>query len=162
MYSRTNDLLFGYANADWGECTIDRRSYTGYVFLLSEAAITWKSQKQRTVALSSTEAEYISLAEAAKKALYLRNLLYELGLCECTEVMIYIDNRGAQCLANDPIFHARTKHIDIKFHFVRESISAGKLALEHVPTEDMVADILTKPLVGAGHEKCLEGLGFGV
>lgn len=84
VYSRTNNLLFGYANADWGGCTIDRRSYTGYVFLLSGAAITWKSQKQRTVALSSTEAEYISLAEAAKEALYLRNLLHELGLCECT------------------------------------------------------------------------------
>lgn len=162
VYTKANESIIGYTDADWGGCIIDRRSYTGYAFIFSGAAITWKSQKQRTVALSSTEAEYVSLAEAAKEALYLRSSLCELGLNDWSDIVIYVDNRGAQFLANDPVFHARTKHIDIKHHFVRESISAGMFVLEHVPTEHMIADVLTKPLSRVAHERCLEGLGFGI
>ncbi|XP_017482896.1 PREDICTED: uncharacterized mitochondrial protein AtMg00810-like [Rhagoletis zephyria] len=110
LYQKSNLPLIGYTDADWAGCTTDRRSYTGYAFLLSGAVISWKSQKQRTVALSSTEAEYVSLAEAAKEAVYLRSLLNEIVLQELTDIKIYVDNRGAHCLANDPVFHARTKH----------------------------------------------------
>ncbi|XP_050340599.1 uncharacterized protein LOC126767022 [Bactrocera neohumeralis] len=120
LYQKSGLQLVGYADVDWGGCTTDRHSHTGYIFLLSGAAIRWKSQKQRTVALSSTEAEYVSLAESAKEAVYLRSLLNEIGLQKLAEVIIYVDNRAAQCLANDTVFHARTKHIDIKHHFVRE------------------------------------------
>uniref|UniRef100_W8B6G9 Retrovirus-related Pol polyprotein from transposon TNT 1-94 n=1 Tax=Ceratitis capitata TaxID=7213 RepID=W8B6G9_CERCA len=162
LYRKTDLPLIGYADADWGGCTTDRRSYTGYVFLLSGAVISWKSQKQRTVALSSTEAEYVSLAESAKEAVYLRSLLNEIGLQKLADATIYVDNRGAQCLANDPVFHARTKHIDIKHHFVRECISAGLFSLKHVSTQEMIADVMTKPLARANHEKCLTGLGLSI
>lgn len=160
VYTKTDEPIIGYSDADWGGCTIDRRSYTGYAFLLSGAAITWKSQKQRTVALSTTEAEYVSLSEAAKEALYLRALMHELKLPEFGEIVINIDNQGALCLANDPVFHARTKHIDLKHHFVRGAVKDKKIDLAHVPTEDMVADVLTKPLPRVSHVRCLEGLGF--
>lgn len=143
-----------------GGCTVDCRSYTVYVFLISGAAITWKSQKQHTVALSSTEAEYISLAEATKEAIYLRSLLTELGLREFIDITIFVDNKGAQCLAGDPVFHARTKHIDIKHHFIRETVAAGHLKLQHISTQNMVADVMTKSLPKVSHERCLDGLGF--
>ncbi|XP_053964328.1 uncharacterized protein LOC128867249 [Anastrepha ludens] len=158
VFRKTNDPLIGYADADWGGCTVDRRSYTGYVFLISGAAITWKSQKQRTVALSSTEAEYISLAEAAKEAIYLRSLLTEPGLKEFIDITAL--NKGAQFLAGDPVFHARTKHIDIKHHFIRETVTAGHLKLQHISTQNMVADVMTKSLSKVNHERCRTGLGL--
>ncbi|XP_036322285.1 secreted RxLR effector protein 161-like [Rhagoletis pomonella] len=160
LYQKFNLPLIGYTDADWGGCTTDRRSYTGYAFLLSGAVISWKSQKQRTVALSSTEAEYVNLAEAAKEAVYLRSLLNEIGLQELTDIKVYVANRGAQCLANDPVFHAPTEHIDIKHHFVRECISARLFSLKHVPTQEMIADVMTKPLARANPERCLIGLGL--
>lgn len=160
LYQRTGQHIFGYVDADWGGSAVDRRSYSGYAFLMSGAAVTWKSQKQKTVALSSTEAEYVSLAESAKEALYLRSLLRELDFCKCDLILIYTDNRGAECLAGDPMFHARTKHIDIKYHFIRESISADKLFLKHLPSQEMVADVLTKPLPRVSHERCLVKLGL--
>ncbi|XP_067215685.1 uncharacterized protein [Linepithema humile] len=86
IYSQTNKPLVGFADADWGGCTKDRRSYTGYVYLLSGAPITWKSQKQRTVALSSTEAKYVSLSEATKEAVYLHSLLHEFDLSELAAI----------------------------------------------------------------------------
>ncbi|XP_055848463.1 uncharacterized protein LOC129913688 [Episyrphus balteatus] len=160
VYTKKKEALFGYTDADWGNCVIDRRSYTGYVFLLSGAAISWKSTKQRTVSLSTTEAEYVSLSEASKEAIYLRSILLELGFLDFAKTKIFVDNRGALCLANDHVFHARTKHIDIKHHFVRESVVAGMFVLQHIPTDQMTADILTKPLSREVHSKCTEALGL--
>lgn len=159
-YLKDSNSVIGYVDADWGNCHVDRRSYTGYAYILSGAAIAWKSQKQRTVALSSTEAEYVSLAEAAKEALYLKSLLGELELNIFKDIVLYGDNMGAQYLANNPVFHARTKHIDIKHHFVRDSVRDKIFLLKHVPTENMLADVLTKSLVKIKHNNCLFGLGL--
>lgn len=159
-YEKADKPVTGYCDADWGGCTVDRRSYTGYAFLYCGAAISWKSQKQRSVAQSSTEAEYMSLAEAAKEALYLRNLLTELNMEHLAEITISVDNQGALYLAKNPVFHSRTKHIDIKYHFVRQSVCEGLLKLTHVPTQQMVADIMTKALPRSSHERCLKGLGL--
>lgn len=108
-----------YVDADWGRCKIDRRSYSGYVIVLSGGPISWKSQKQRTVALSSTEAEYMALAEATKDGIYISEFLKELELSKLAQLSIYNDNIGAQLLAKNPIVHPRTKHINIRFHFIR-------------------------------------------
>lgn len=160
LYTRTNESIIGYSDADWGGCTADRRSFTGYDFILGGAAITWKSQKQRTVALSSTEAEYISLSEAIKEALHLRSLLREIGLEEISPVRLYVDNRGAQQLAQNSVYHSRTKHIDIRHHFVREVIEEGLVILEHIPTHEMAADIFTKALTKDLHWRCIGNLGL--
>jgi len=96
---KKDDLLpRGYVDADWGNCIINRRSYTGYVFILSQGAIIWESHKQRIVALSSMEAEYMATADAAKEALYLINFLRELGCSNLANITIYNDNRGAGLL----------------------------------------------------------------
>lgn len=159
-YKRTNKGIVGYLDADWGGCTVDRRSYTGYVYLLGGGAISWKSQKQRTVALSSTEAEYTSMAEAVKEGIYLQSLLGKLNLFKMTKVTLYVDNRRAQFLANNHLYHSQTKHIDIRYHFIREVISSDRLKLEHVATSQMAADYLTKALPKDGHWKCAKKCGL--
>lgn len=158
-FRRTTEPLTGYVDADWANCLDDRRSYTGYAFILSGTTISWESRKQRTVALSSTEAEYMALTEAAKEAIYLQRFLKELGFDELTKVKVYCDNNGARKLAENPIFHHRTKHIDVRHHFIREVLEDGLLEVTYCATEDMAADILTKGLSGPKTKRCLEILG---
>lgn len=159
-YAKGDQGITGFVDADWGRCTIDRTSYTGFAFTLSNAAISWKSQKQRSVALSSTEAEYMALSEAMKEAIHLKGFINELGLHDLEEIIIYNDNRGAKLLAESHVFHQRTKHIDIRYHFIRDVISKRSIKLDHMPTEEMPADVLTKALSGPKHYKCLSKLGF--
>lgn len=149
-----------YVDADWGNCVNDRHSYTGFVFVLCAAPIAWESRKQRTVALSSTEAEYMGLADATKEGIYLKNFLSEIGLKEMERITIYNDNLGAQKLAENPMYHRRTKHIDLRHHFVRETIQNGDIVIEYLKSEDMTADILTKALPRAKHDRCIRGLGI--
>ena len=155
------ESLKGYVDADWASCSMDRRSYTGYTFILGNGAVSWESKKQRTVALSSTEAEYMGLAEAAKETMHLREFLKELGFENLANATVLNDNMGAKRLAENPIFHARTKHIDVRHHFVREALQKKQLKLEHVSTDDMVADMLTKALPRPKHQRCLNMLGLG-
>lgn len=145
-YRRTQDQLTGYADADWGNCNIDRRSYSGYVFTLSGAAVTWASKKQRTIALSSVEAEYLSLSEAAKEALYLRRLLDDMGFPITGPMTLYNDSQGAQMLITNPVYHSRTKHIDIRNQFIKHQVDEGLAEIKYLKTEEMPADFLTKPL----------------
>lgn len=159
-FEKTDSLnLVGFVDADWGSNKRDRKSYSGYIFKLSGAAISWKSCKQKTVALSSTEAEYMALSEATKEAIYLRNLLSDLtGQQDCVE--IYNDNQSTQKLANNPVFHDRSKHIDIRYHFVRDAVRDKIIDLKYLPTGEMIADILTKPLKGVKNAKFVQGLGL--
>lgn len=158
-YRKTDDSITGYVDADWGGCPLDRKSYTGYAFMLSGAAISWKSQKQKTVALSSTEAEYMGITEAVKEAVYWSNFMNELGLEELLHIIIYNDNQGAKLLSDNPVFHSRTKHIDIRHHFVRDTLKDGKIKLEYLNTDQMKADILTKAVTGPKHASFCHGLG---
>ncbi|GJQ73702.1 hypothetical protein Trydic_g14037 [Trypoxylus dichotomus] len=151
--------LRGYVDADWGNRATDRRSYTGYCFILSGAVISWESKKQQTVALSTSEAEYIGLTEVAKEAIYLRRFLIELGMERLADVKVY-NNLSALRLAENPTYHARSKHIDIRHHLVRDVLKSGQLELLHVGTNDMIADVLTKGLPRTKHEKCVESLGL--
>ncbi|KFD66840.1 hypothetical protein M514_20984 [Trichuris suis] len=149
----------GYADADWGACPIDRRSYTGFLFKYGDAAVSWEARKQRTVALSSTEAEYMSLAEAVKETLWMRTFLREIDESLVDAIDVYNDNFGAQELARDSVFHARTKHIDTKYHFICEALSRGFVNVIYLPTEQMPADMLTKGLYSSKHNLCAEQLG---
>ena len=162
VFRKTGSNLVGFSDADWGGCTVDRRSFSGYAFLLGGAAISWKSQKQRTVSLSSTESEYISLSEATKEAIYLRSLMHELGLKSLAKIVVNVENRGALYLANDPVHHTRTKHIDIRHHFIRESVKEQKITLNYLSTDKMIADILTKALTIQKHNACAKGLGLNL
>lgn len=159
-FKPTEDGLSGYVDADWGNCQIDRKSYTGIAFTLSGAAISWESRKQRTVALSSTEAEYMGLTDAAKEAIYLISFLKELGFEKLGNVTIFNDNQGAGELARNPVYHGRSKHIDIRYHFVREALSNHLIKLDYKPTEQMIADVLTKTLNHAKQKFCAQGLGL--
>ncbi|OWB64646.1 hypothetical protein B5S29_g5835 [[Candida] boidinii] len=138
--------LIGYCDADWANDKSDRASNTGYVFKLSDGPISWRSKKQATVAQSSTEAEYLALGDAVRELLWLRQLLNQLPVNTTGTPLLYEDNNGCILLASHPVFHSRTKHIDVRHHFLREHLAAGSFNLVHVGTNHMAADMLTKPL----------------
>jgi hypothetical protein len=137
--------VVGYCDASWGSDRESRRSITGHVFFLAGAPVVWSSRRQHTVALSATEAEYLSLSEAVKEALWLKSFLGELGVPQ-ESITIHCDNQGALALALNPVHHARSKHYDIRTHFLREHVQSGAVKLLYCPTEVMIADIFTKPL----------------
>jgi hypothetical protein len=140
------DELHGYADASWGEDPSTRRSQTGFAFILANAAISFKTSLQHTVALSSTEAEYLSLASAVKEVLYLRNLLCDLGLSLPMHTTVLEDNQSTIKMALNQASSARTKHIDIRHHFLKSHVNNGNVTLRYVPTEHQAADCLTKSL----------------
>ncbi|GBM44553.1 Retrovirus-related Pol polyprotein from transposon TNT 1-94 [Araneus ventricosus] len=140
-----------------GNSQEDRKSYYGYCFMLSNSVISWKSRKQKTVALSSTESEYMSLSDSCKESLYLQKLLSDLDLCVlCKQIAINVDNNNAIKLAENSLFHSRTKDIYIRHHFIRDVLEYRKIAVKHVSTSRMGADILTKPLGSLKHYECLK------
>jgi len=156
-----NLVLEGYSDADFaaGE---DRKSISGYVFTLANGAVSWSSKKQATVALSTTEAEYIALVQATKESIWIQRLLGELGRQATGAQTLYGDNQGAIALASNPEYHARTKHIDIQYHFIRECVENGVIKLQYCPTEDMVADGMTKALPKERHWKLARKMGMGM
>ena len=139
--------LHAFSDADWAEDTSDRRSTSGYCVSLNQDGplISWKTKKQPTVALSTCEAEYMALAATLQECLYLVQLLQGIDGFEYMKPKIYEDNQGTIALAKNPVKRQRSKHVDIKYHFVRSTINDGKMILEYCPTELMVADVLTKP-----------------
>ena len=153
--------LVGYCDADWAGGDLDgRRSTTGYTFSLGSGSIVWSSKRQPTVALSTTEAEYMATTNAAREAIWLRRLLGELGYTQAEPTVIYSDNQGSIKLAHNPVHHSRTKHIDVQHHFVRELVESNVVALRYCPTDANVADVLTKPLLRIKHVQCAEALGL--
>ena len=137
--------LIGYSDADWVGHVDDRHTTLGNVFLLAKVSVSWLSKKQPTVALSTAEAEYVALSAATQKAIWLRRLLTNVGEPLKDPIVINEDNQGAIAMAKIPVGHARTKHIDIRYHFVREGVQNGAIILKYVATGKMIADILTKP-----------------
>jgi hypothetical protein len=139
--------LKGFCDSDWGASIEDRRSVTGYNFQLSQDGplISWKSRKQPTVALSTCEAEYVALANAIQEAKFLRQLCVDMKVSIGGKLLIKIDNQGAMNLAKNPVHHQRSKHIDIKYHFIRSEIQEGRINLEYIPSEENIADVFTKP-----------------
>ena len=151
--------LFGYSDSDWAGDLDTRRSTSGYVFKIGDATINWSSKRQQTVARSSTEAEYVALSAAAQESIWLRRLLNDVGYgCE-KPTTIYEDNNGAIDLSKNPKFHNRTKHIDVAYHFARERVISNELSVSYCPTEEMVADTMTKGLGRILFEKFRDMLG---
>lgn len=161
-FRRSHDSeIQGYTDSDWAGDPDDRKSTSGYVFTLFGAAISWKSKKQDLVALSSTEAEYVACSIAAKEAIWLMRLAKELDLDLTNQSqLLFVDNQGAIKLSENPRFHERIKHIDIHYHFVREAHDKGLIQLAYLPTADMTANIMTKPLPRETHWKHVKALGL--
>jgi hypothetical protein len=135
-----------FCDADYGEDRDTRRSTTAYVFMLAGGAVSWGSRLQPTVALSSTEAEYMATCAAVQEVTYMRQLFTDLGFGQKHATTIYQDNQACIALSSNPIYHKRTKHIDVRYHYVRERVESGDVVLVHVPSERQLADLLTKPL----------------
>ncbi|KAJ0653431.1 putative RNA-directed DNA polymerase [Helianthus annuus] len=142
--------LLGYTDSDWASSIDDRKSVSASVFNLGSGAVTWSSKKQNTVALSSTEAEYVASSAATSQAVWLRRILCDLGLVQESPTVIFCDNHSAINLSRNPVLHGRTKHIEIKHHYVRDMVAQQEISLEYCGTEMQVADVLTKAL---GREK---------
>jgi hypothetical protein len=149
--SGTELKLDGYSDADWAGDPIDRKSTAGYVFKVANGPITWKSKRLPTIALSSTESEYMGLAHCIKEMLWIQQVFRELNL-DLPIPNIYEDNNGAIQLIQHPAHHERTKHIDIRFHFIRNVLQEGKLKIQRVDTKSQLADIFTKPLAAPTFE----------
>lgn len=156
--SASSDLT-GYCDADWASDPDERRSCTGYVFTLQGGAISWNCKRQPTVALSTTEAEYMALSSAIQEAMWLKQFQNELWVTK-HEISIFCDNKSAIDLACTDSYHARTKHIDIRHHFVREKVNTKEIVIKHLDTNEMIADGLTKGLFGTKHMFCTTKMGI--
>ena len=152
--------LIGYSDSDWAGDRDDRRSTTGYTFILSGGAIAWATQKQRTVALSSTEAEYMALTETAKHAQWTVSLLQQLSFDLDLPIDMFTDSEGAQAIAANNVYHKRTKHIDIKYHYIREKILDGTVCVNEVGSKSNLADIFTKPISRDQHQILTSRIGL--
>ncbi|KAG9225295.1 hypothetical protein CCMSSC00406_0009851 [Pleurotus cornucopiae] len=145
VYGGDQNGLVGYVDAD-GASQDHRRAISGYVFLVDGGAVSWMSKKQGLVTLSTTEAEYVAATHAAKEALWIRRLIGEVFGSLPHPTTMYSDSKSAIALTEDGHYHARTKHIDIRYHFIRYTIEAGSIRLLYCATDEMTADILTKAL----------------
>jgi hypothetical protein len=162
-FTGTSDLtpqLVGFTDSDWASNQDDRRSVTSYVFILSGGPISWASRRQRTVAQSTTEAEYMATAEAVKETIWWRRFLGELEQPTDSPIPLYSDNAGSISLAHNPEHHARTKHIDVKYHLTREHLQLGTISLQRVPTKENTADVFTKALPRNAHAQHIAALGL--
>jgi hypothetical protein len=156
-----NELeLIGYSDADWGSTDPSRRSTSGYVFLLGHGVVSWSSKRQASVAVSTTEAEYMALSYAVREAVWLRRLLAELVGEATNPTTINADNESCIKLVRNPQFHARTKHIELHYHFSREKVEDGTVEVQHCSTKVMIADSLTKPVPKDKNEWCTKEMGI--
>src|SRR5713226_8162921 len=158
-YGETRRTLKGYANAD-GSMAEDRRAIMGYAFLIDGGAVSWSSKRQEIVSLSTTESKYVAATHGMKEALWLRSLLSEAFGSLTAMTTLFSDNQAAIALTRDHQYHARMKHIDVQYHFIRWVIEQGSLHLIYCPMDDMVADTLTKALPSAKVKHFAAGLGL--
>jgi hypothetical protein len=140
----TFDLL-GYSDSDYVGCKVDRKSTSGTCQFLGRYLVSWSSKKPNSVALSTTEAEYVAAGACCAQLLWMKQTLKDYG-CHFTHIPLLCDNGSAIKLANNPVSHSRTKHIDIRHHFLRDHETKGGITLSHVSTEKQLADMFTKPL----------------
>ena len=145
--------ITAFTDADWAGDINDRKSTTGFIIKINECVINWISKKQSTVALSTAEAEYMSISAAIQEVIWINQLMNELGFNVIKPMIVYSDNQSAIAMSNNDVHHNRTKHIDIRHHFIRDIIKQGNVTLDWISTQDQVADILTKPLVSTLFEK---------
>lgn len=160
-HKTTTPTLKIIVDSNWGGCPDTYRSTTGWVCLLSDSSISWSSQRQKTVTLSTAEAEYTATTEAAKESVWVQGILNELETSfRLDTVELHIDNNAAMKLTRNAKFHVRTKHIGIKHHFIRELVSNGTITPIRVDTQDNAADILTKPLAWPSFSRHITHMGM--
>lgn len=156
----TSVVLMGYSDADHGGCKDTRKSVGAFAYKLGIGSVSWRSRRQKTVATSSMEAEYMALSQAAKEAVWLRRLLHQLGFTQHEPTILLADNQGSMALASNPVHHDRSKHIDIQHHYIREVVSSQEIQLQYCSTQKMAADVLTKSLARDKHQHFVQLLGL--
>jgi histone deacetylase 1/2 len=154
----SNTLLSAFSDADWAGNMDDRRSTGGHAIFYGGNLVAWAARKQATVSRSSTESEYKAVANATAEIIWVQSLLRELGFPQARIPILWCDNIGATYLSSNPVFHARTKHIEVDFHFVRERVARKQLQIKFISSKDQVADIFTKPLPLPAFEACRRNL----
>ncbi|CAK9816458.1 Retrovirus-related Pol polyprotein from transposon TNT 1-94 [Anthophora quadrimaculata] len=159
-YVKDKERLRAYTDTDWAGDIDDRRSCSGNVIVLAGGPVSWKSKKQSSVSLSTMEAEYVALSEISREIVYMNRLLNHIGCKECVEtpIVVHCDNQCAIELTKNAVFHNRSKHIDIGYHYTRELVDRGLIKIIYLSTEYMIADIFTKALSKIKHQKCVSML----
>ncbi|GKC84586.1 retrovirus-related pol polyprotein from transposon TNT 1-94, partial [Tanacetum coccineum] len=150
----------GFVDADYAKDPDKGRSITGYVFMVHGCVVSWKATLQHVVALSTTEAEYMALTEAVKESIWLKGLLIELGV-NLRSVVVNCDNQSAIHLSRNAMFHERTKHINVRYHFIREIVESKEIGVAKIGTKDNAADAFTKVVPGPKFKYCMKILGVG-
>ena len=154
----SSTCIAGYSDADWAGNVDDRKSTSGGCFYLGNCLVAWHSKKQSSISLSTAEAEYIAAGSGCTQMLWMKQMLTDYGIEQCS-MNLYCDNTSAINISKNPVQHSRTKHIDIRHHFIRELVEEGVIVLEHISTEKQLADILTKPLDASKFENMRKSLG---
>lgn len=151
--------LVGYVDSDYAGDVDDRKSTTGFVFMLGGGAVSWASKKQPIVTLSTTEAEFVAAAYGACQAVWLRNILEEIGAGQENGTILFCDNSSTIKLSKNPVLHGRSKHIHVRFHFLRELVNEGVIQLDYCTTQDQLSDIMTKAVKLEVFEKLRRRMG---
>jgi hypothetical protein len=158
MKKNNSNNVVGFSDADWaGSC--DRKSTTGFCTFVGGNLVTWKSKKQNVVARSSAEAEYRAMASTASELIWIKQLLSDMKIEHTRTMKMYCDNQAARHIASNPVFHERTKHIEVDCHFVREKVQSGEIETPFVRSKEQLADIFTKALDKNSHLNILDKLG---
>jgi hypothetical protein len=150
----------GYADADWGGDLDERKSTSGYIFLLNNGVISWSSKKQNCISLSTMKAEFMAFSVALQEAVWFRRFLNHLGFCENENdpVLVHSDSQATIAYTKDPKYHSKTKHIDTKYNFVRDMVVKKQVCIQYISTHKMMAGPFTKTIrrdVFVGHIKSL-------
>ena len=146
LSANSNLKLRAFCDADWGKCLDSRRSVTGFCIFLGDSLVSWRSKKQPTISRSSAEAEYRAIASTTCELVWLKHLLHDFGINQKDAALLFCDNDAAIKIATNPIFHERTKHLEIDLHFAREKVVNKTIRLMSIRSEFNLADIFTKPL----------------
>jgi len=159
MFSKNSHLeINGYTDADWAGSISDRKSTSGYFMFVGGNLVTWRSKKQKVVALSSAEAEFRGMAKGLCELLWIRRLLTELGFTPTSEMELFCDNKSAFAISHDPVQHDRTKHVEVDRHFIKENLEEKIICFPFVKSEDQLADILTKAVSSKEFHNSLDKL----
>jgi len=160
MFGRLEDVtLYGFSDSNWASSSDDMKSTSGYLFSLRSGYFSWNSKKQDVVVQPTAEVEYIAAVVAINQALWIRKILADLKFTQEDGTIMNVDNQAAIAISNNPVFHGKTKHFKIKYHFLREVQSSKEVVLVHCKTKDQLTDILTKALPKCRFEELREKIG---
>jgi hypothetical protein len=159
-YPRNQNFhLTAYSDADWANCVDERKSTSGGAFFLGDSLVSWLSKKQGSISLSTTEAEYIAATTYCTHVLWMIQTLADLEVKYTTSIPIHCDNTSATSVSKNPVFHSKTKHVPIKYHFLREQVTNQIVQVHYIPTTEQIANIFTKPLAKTPLEYLRQKLG---